>query len=313
MSVRLDTENRFAYLSGGDVSYVLYRDAENRLLNLYWGPRVPDFSLCFDPSDYMPGASFDLPVSLLPYEIPPCSRGWYGFPSVSVRQAAGDDVLDPRVISWAVSPGKPVLPGLPATYAESPEEAETLTVLLEDSFTGLRIRALYSVFASSGAVTRSLSVENASSEACTLIGLLSASVPFWSDRFDVLHLKGAWAREREVVRTPLGNGDYRIASQRGASGHADNPFLAFCDPNASESSGGVWGVSLVYSGSFAASGSVDNAGHARLSIGLNPDVFSWQLDPGAVFTGPEAVMVYSSPDAYCDGVRPVYWWKTLVK
>ena len=293
MPVRFDSENRTAFLSGGGVSYVLYRDAEEHLLNLYWGPEVPCGSLRYDPEDYRPFASFDLPLSLIPHEIPVCGRGWYGLPAVALRNAAGDDVVDLRFAGWEARPGKPALPGLPAAYVEDDAEADTLTVRLQDPDTGIRVTASYSVFAETGAVTRSLTVENASGEPVVLTGLLSASVPFWSSAFDVIHLKGAWARERSVVRTPLGQGEYRIASQRGASGHEENPFIAFCEPNADEFSGGVWALSLVYSGCFTALGSVDNAGHARLSIGLNPDMFSWTLNPGESFTGPEAVMVYS--------------------
>ena len=294
MSVWYDNENRTAYLSGGDVSYVLFRDDENHLLNLYWGPAVPDGSLSYDPADYMPYASFDLPLSLIPHEIPVCGRGWNGTPAVGLLNSAGDDVVDLRVTDWYTQAGKAPLPGLPATYTEKDAEADSLIVCLQDPDTGVLVKAVYSVFSESGAVTRSLTVENASAAPVFLTGLQSASVPFWSSDFDVLHLKGAWARERSVVRSPLGQGEYRIASRRGASGHEENPFIAFCDPKAGEFSGGVWALSLVYSGSFAASGSVDNAGHARLSIGLNPDVFTWKLNPGESFTGPEAVMVFSS-------------------
>ena len=293
MSVWFDSDNRTVYLCSKKTSYVLFRDGENRLLNLYWGRAVPPGSLCYNPADYCPVASFDLPLSLIPHEIPVCGRGWNGFPSVALRNSAGDDVVDLRVTEWEAVPGKPALPGLPATYVEKEEEADTLIVRLRDPDTGIRVTAAFSVFADTGAVTRSLTVENDSSAPVVLTGLLSASVPFWSSAFDVIHLKGAWARERSIVRTPLGQGEYRIASRRGASGHEENPFIAFCEQNADEFSGSVWALSLVYSGSFTASGAVDNAGHARLSIGLNPDVFSWTIAPGESFTGPEAVMVYS--------------------
>ena len=92
MSVWYDNENRTAYLSGGDVSYVLFRDDENHLLNLYWGPAVPNGSLSYDPADYMPFASFDLPLSLIPHEIPVCGRGWNGTPAVGLLNSEGGAV-----------------------------------------------------------------------------------------------------------------------------------------------------------------------------------------------------------------------------
>ena len=294
MPVDVNPASRTWSLSGGNVTYVLYRDVQDRLLHLYWGPRLPGNALSFSPDDYSSFASFDLPVSVLPLELPVCGSGWYGTPAVGIQNEAGDDVTDLRVTSAEILPGKPALPGLPATYAESAGEAESLAVHLEDAFTGLKVTALYTVFAASGIITRSLSLENGGTQPLTVTSLLAASVPFWQGDLDAVHLNGAWARERRVRRLPVGEGEFRIASARGASGHEENPFLALCERNADEFSGCVWSASFVYSGSFLASCRVDNFGHARLSVGMNPDVFSWKLFPGDCLCSPEVVLVFSS-------------------
>ena len=153
-------------------------------------------------------------------------------------------------------------------------------------------------------MARSLSLENGGASPLTVSSLLSASVPFWRGDLDAVHLSGAWARERRVVRTPVSEGDFRIASSRGASGHEENPFLALCERNADEFTGSVWAASLVYSGSFQALCHTDNFGHARLSVGMNSDVFSWMLAPGEKLTSPEAVLVYS--DAGFNGMSQLY-------
>jgi len=294
MPVEVNAAARTWTLSGGDTSYVLHVDEQDRLLHLYWGPRLPGDALRYSPADYYSFASFDLPVSVCPLELPVCGTGWYGTPAVGVRTEAGDDVVDLRVISSSVRPGKLPLPGLPAVYTEKDSEAETLSFVLGDSLTGLEVTARYTVYAESGAVTRSLSVRNNGSSSLMLTSLLPGCVPFWRSDLDAVHLNGAWARERRIVRTPIQAGELRISSARGASGHEENPFLALCERNADEFSGSFWGISLVYSGSFLASCRVDNFSHARLSIGMNPDVFNWKLDPGDTFVSPEAVMVYSA-------------------
>ena len=166
---------------------------------------------------------------------------------------------------------------------------------LMDRLTGLRVTAVYGVFERTGAITRSLRLKNESGEDMQINGVLSASAPVHGSGYDVIHLKGAWARERHVMRQTQGEGEYRIFSQRGASGHEANPFLALCEKSATEFSGEVWAVSLVYSGSFEALSYVNNTENSRLSIGLNPDVFTWKLEPGETFVSPEAAMVYS-PD-----------------
>ncbi len=294
MPVEFNPSARTWTLSGGNTSYVLHRDEEDRLLNLYWGQRIPADALRFDPADYRSFAAFDLPVSVLPLELPVCGSGWYGTPAVGIRDEHGDEVVSLQVRSAESFPGKPALSGLPATYTEKDEEAESLAVLLTDAVSGLKVSALYTVFAESGVVTRSLTLENGGSAPLTITSLLSASVPLWCGNLDAVHLNGAWARERHVLRTPAGPGDFRISSARGASGHEENPFLALCERNADEFSGSVWAASLVYSGSFQAFCHTDVFGHSRLSVGMNPEVFSWYLAPGEKLTSPEAVLVYSN-------------------
>ena len=285
--------NRVFTLSGGDASYVLYVTGEGKLMNLHWGKRVPDHAVPADLSDYPGFASFDLPEYWLPAELPVLGQGWYGTPAVDAVNAQGDHVTNLLYTGHRILPGKKPLQGLPATYTEAGSEAESLEIDLADPLTGLEVTLQYAVYADSGAVTRSMLVTNRGQEPVSLRGALAASVPLWGTGYDVLHLKGSWARERTLVRTPLGQGQYSIGSQRGASGHEENPFLALCGRQTGESSGEVWGVSLVYSGSFFAGASTDNAGNTRLAIGMNPQVFSWLLQPGESFQTPEAVLVYS--------------------
>ena len=286
--------NHVFTLSGGDTSYVLHVTGEGRLLNLYWGKRLPDNAVQPELSDYPGFASFDLAEYWLPVELPVLGQGWYGTPAVDVINAQGDHVTDLRYTGHRILPGKKPLRGLPATYTEKDSEASSLEIDLVDPLTGLAVMLQYAVFEESGAVTRSMLITNQGQDPVSLRGALAVSVPLWGSDYDVLHLKGAWARERTLIRTPLGQGQYSIGSQRGASGHEENPFLALCGKQAGENNCEVWGASFVYSGSFYAEASTDNAGNTRLSMGLNPQVFSWLLQPGEVFQTPEAVLVYSA-------------------
>lgn len=304
MAICYDAKHCTFTLFGGDVSYVLHVTEDGRLMNLYWGKRVADGAVVPQMNDYPAFVSFDLPIGWQPAELPSLGAGWYGTPALDVQNAAGDHVVDLRVKAHCILAGKPGLQGLPATYCELPEEAETLQISLVDEVIGLEATAQYTVFSKSGAMARSLSVRNVGEAALQLRGLMAASVPLWGSGYDVIHLKGAWAREREVIRTAAGQGEYRIGSQRGASGHESNPFLALCDRSATEQSGNVWSMNLIYSGSFLACAATDNANNSRLSIGLNPQVFSWLLQPGEIFQSPEAVLVFS--DKGLNGMSQIY-------
>ena len=304
MPIAYNEKERIFTLSGGKVSYVLGVAPDGRLMNLYWGPKVPDGAISLTLTDYPGFASFDLPEYSQPVEVPVLGSGWYGTPAVDVVNGQGDHVTNLRFADCRVLPGKKPLPGLPATYVETEEEAVSLEIDLKDPLTGLEVLVSYTVYNDSGAITRSLHLRNSGEEPMTVRGVLSASVPLWGSDYDMVYLKGGWARERSVVRTPLGKTETRLYSQRGASGHESSPFLALCSKNADELSGEVWSLSYVYSGSFCALADVNNAGNTRLSIGLNPQVFQWLLNPGEEFQSPEAVMVYSA--AGFSGMSAIY-------
>ena len=63
MSIFYDANQRTFTLSGGDVSYVLHIDDCGRVMNLYWGSRLPDGDLGYLMTGYWGGASFDSPAS----------------------------------------------------------------------------------------------------------------------------------------------------------------------------------------------------------------------------------------------------------
>ena len=177
MPITYDGQARVFTLSGGDVSYVLHVDGFGHLMNLYWGARVPDGSVTPELRNYPGGASFDMQTNHLPWEIPTRGRGWYGTPAVAAVNAMGDDVVDLTYVSHVLYPGKRPLAGLPATYVEEDGEAGTLEIALRDELTGLRVTAVYSIYETSGAITRSLRLENGGGAPLTIRGLMAASVP----------------------------------------------------------------------------------------------------------------------------------------
>lgn len=293
MSIAFNESEKIFSLSGGDVSYILHITPDGRLMNLYWGKRIPDGAIHPTLEDYPGFISFDLPINWQPSELPALGTGWYGTPAIDVENAEGNNVVDLRYASHRIYAGKHPLEGLPATYVESKDEAQSLEIDLKDALTGLSVTLQYSIFEANGAIARSIRIQNEGSNPLIVRGAMSASAHLWGKEYDVIHLKGAWARERGVVRTAVGDGEYRIFSQRGASGHEENPFLALCDRHATEHFGSVWAVNFIYSGSFLGVAHVDNADNTRLSIGMNPNVFSWRLQPGERLQIPEAVMVFS--------------------
>ena len=294
-------------LHGPGFSYALRALPEGHLAHLYWGPRLRSGAglagtivhtrrvFAANPAD--PGR-VDFSLDVLPQDLPVTGSTDRRLPALVVtRPADGGRVLDLRFAGHAILPGKPRLEGLPATYAENDAEATTLRVDLADAPTGLRVELFYTVFRDHDALARSVRLVNAGGEALELERVLSASVDLpetvGAGGYELLQLSGAWARERHVHRHPLRPGLQAVESRRGASSHAQNPFLALLAPGATEESGRVFGFSLVYSGDFLAAVDVEPYGTARAAIGIHPETFGWRLGPGETFQAPEAVLAFS--------------------
>jgi alpha-galactosidase len=281
------------HLHNGQISYVL-RVLENGWLgHLHMGtPLPPGRSYAhLGPREFL---GFDNrvgePVGL---EMPTAGGGDFRVPGLVVEQPDGSSVLDLRYVDHRVKHGKPALDGLPATYAESDSEAETLEVLLRDSVAGLEVRLRYSLFAGRPVVARSAVLANVGSGRLVVRTAMSATLDLPDHTWQLTTLSGTWARERHPDSAALLPGRRSVGSLRGASGLEHNPFLMLARPATTEDAGEALGMSLVYSGNFLAEAEVEPRGTTRLRIGIHPEGFGWVLEPGATFSVPEAVIAWS--------------------
>lgn len=291
--IHYNGETREFHLQGKTYSYIL-RVEDGLLLHRYYGRKLPvaqEKGLFVLPRE---GASFDSAHSRYPLEVPTQEKGYYGQKALSIVNAKGDDVLSLRYAQHRIFAGKKPLEGLPASYVEADAEAETLEIDLKDEFLGIRATLSYTVFADYDVLARSMRIHNEGAEACILTGAQTAlALP--ADEYEIIHLKGAWARERQACRIPMGKGNFSISSRRGASGHENNPFLALVSPATTEHSGDVYAMTHVYSGSFNAAVDVGIDPAPKMFMGLCPDVFRWQLESGDAFQCPETLLCYA-PD-----------------
>lgn len=302
MTIHADTSKQLFHLTSKDVSYVI-QIIHGYPVHLYWGARLRRSTEIAKILTTVERASFspnpvdeDRSISLdtLPQEYPQYGTSDFRDPAYQVQLADGTRITELRYTGYRIVAGKPDLEGLPATYVEDEEEAETLVLELADAYSGLKAELSYTVFRDHRAITRSVKFLNEGRESVRLLRALSASVDFHDSAYDWMYLQGAWARERHVERRPVKPGGTRIESRRGSSSHQLNPFAALMRCDATEDSGDVYGFSLVYSGSFLMEAEVDQFGMTRVLAGINPFDFGWLLEPGASFQTPEVVMVYSN-------------------
>ncbi|ERL64831.1 alpha-galactosidase [Schleiferilactobacillus shenzhenensis] len=312
--ITYDPDQRVFHLHNSSISYLFAIEDGDVLSHLYFGPAVAGYhgQRRYPRKDR--GFAGNLPVAhpergfsldTLPQEI--SSRGEADFrtPAFVVRQASGAEASRFTYQSHQIIAGKPKLPGLPAAYVESPDEAATLIVTTIDQPSGLLADLYYTIYRDRAVIARSVRFRNpAAAEPVTLVRAASAQLDFPAGDWRVLSLPGAHANERHVQTECVGYGVKAFASGRGTTSHQMNNFIALTSADADECHGDVYGIDLVYSGNHALTVERDQIDQVRVVAGINPANFSWALQPGAEFQTPEALLVYS--DTGLNGMSQTY-------
>ncbi len=290
------------HLYNDRISYLMRILRNGQLGQLYLGRRIPqreDHGYLLENryrpvSAYVFDDEYSFTLEHLKQEYPAYGTTDFRMPALEICQPDGSRITDFRYVSHEISKGKPALDGLPATYTESEDEAETLKIVLRDTLLNVELTLLYTIFRDVDGIARSARFENKGQEAYQITRAMSLSLDLPDDGYEWVQFSGAWGRERFLKTRRLQQGIQSVSSTRGASSHHHNPFVFLKRPTADEHQGEVIGFSLVYSGNFLAQAEVDTYGVTRMMIGINPFGFSWCLKPQESFQTPEAVMIYST-------------------
>ena len=289
------------HLYNEKISYIMCVLENGHMGQIYFGKKIhdkEDFSYLVEKIErpmtsyiYEWDKSFSL--EYIRQEYPVYGTTDYRHPAIELLQKNGSRISEFKYTGYEITMGKPKLQGLPAIYAESEEEAVTLRIYLRDSLTGIILELLYTIFSEYGAIARSVCIKNAGKMPLHLLTAMSLNLDLPDKDYIWMQLSGAWARERHVKVRALEQGITAIDSMRGHSSHEQNPFMVLKRKNTDEVMGEAIGFSFIYSGNFRIQAEVDTHDITRITVGINPDGFDWELEPGESFQTPEAVMVYS--------------------
>lgn len=151
------------HLTNGKVSY-LFRVIKNngQLEHLYFGKNIRHRD-CFDylierevrPSNNQFEGDHTSSMEHIRQEYPAFGATDFRNPAQQIRYPKGDRITDFRYEEYKSYYGKPTLKGLPATYVEDSTEAETLEIILQDTYSDIKLHLFYTVFANHSAIARS--------------------------------------------------------------------------------------------------------------------------------------------------------------
>lgn len=265
MSILFHENTQTFHLTNGQISYLMKVLPDGSLGQLYFGRAIRDresfdhllemhprpMSACVFEGD----KRFSLEHCLQEYPV----YGTTDFrrPAVELVQPNGSRIASFVYQSHTVTPGKPGLAGLPATYCEEAGEGETLTVCLRDPLLKVSLLLSYTLFRDLPALARSARLVNEGGQDLHLTTAMSLSLDLPDSGYELIHFSGAWSRERHMKVRRLEQGIQSVESTRGHSSHSHNPFIMLRRPGTGEDSGEVMGFSLLYSGNFLARAEVD--------------------------------------------------------
>ena len=216
--------------------------------------------------------------------------GDYRKPTLQIQHDA-TEVTDFRFVEAKILKDQNGPHGLPSPH--SMDNTETLVLMLEDSKAQLSLTLYYTAFNNDSTISSHSKLENNSNQEVVIHKDFSFMADFPAAAYEIVTLQGAYAREKTVRRQQVEQGIFSISSNRGASGHAQTPALLLCDQGVTEDAGNVFAIQLMYSGNFEAFAQKNQLNEVRVAIGINPENFSWKLDPEEYFETPVALVTYS--------------------
>lgn len=281
--------------------YQMKADKYGVLKHLWYGEKTgcdmeylqsyPDVG--FSGNIYDAGNDRTYSLDTLPLEYACDGVGDYRVTGAAAVHPNGSCALDLRYKSYRISKGKYSIKGLPAVYADG-SESETLEIVLKDKYSDIEVTLRYGVLPKLDIITRCASVANNTNEPVVLTKAASLCLDIPHGEWEWVHFHGRHAMERLTERMPLCHGIQESSSTRGTSSHHQNPTVLLCSPDCTETSGSCIGAALMYSGSFQTKIQLDQMEQVRLVMGINPELFRWELKPSEVFDTPEVIMSYSS-------------------
>ena len=234
--------------------------------------------------------SFSLEAARL--EMSSYGKGDIREPFVELVHADGSFTSDFLYDSYEIKKGRDELETLPCSYG-SEDEVSQLKIILKDKSYGLTLELYYYVYEECDVIGRSCRLVNDSQDSVNIRRIMSMLMDIDGAGYVFTTFNGAWAREMDRHDTVVAAGKHVNSSYTGTSSSRANPFVMVSHKDTTQEHGSCLGLNLIYSGNHYEAVEVGMCDTTRMAAGINPQSFSYILEPGSDFEAPEAVLTYS--------------------
>lgn len=296
--IRFNESNKLFSIKMNELSYQFRIDNLGYLEHLHWGKSIDilsnhsfypnidrGYSTNFYESD---DRSQSIEHKFL--ELSTYGNGDFRESSLILRFMDGTYINDFRYESHRIYNDKLIMEDLPSSHGKG----QTLLVRMKDHYEDVYVNLYYHAFENSNSLSRHIEIENQSNQKIQIIKASSLNVDFFNDSYDVMGLSGMWAQERNIKRFPIDRGSHQMDSKRGTSSHYMAPFIGILNNDTNWSSGEVYSVNLMYSGSFQITYELDAIEQLRIQAGIQPLDNEIILNHGDSQITPEAILSYTS-------------------
>ena len=288
--------NNTIHLQGKSTSYIMTVGEHNDLLHYYYGKKLADREYkAIAMKDENQCAFLPEGYTLENYRQEYPSYGYSDLksPAYDVFNSDGNNISMLKVTDIKTKDGVYNPCGLPHILQKD-NTAQTSYITLCDEVINLEVTLIYTVFDEYDVIIRSAKFKNLSDKPIRIDRAYSSCLELYTEKRDVIYFPGSWARERYMERAEIRHGEkIDISNARGGSGHNMNPFAIVCNENANENYGEAIGFSLIYSGNHSTYIESDADLNLRIMQGINPQDFSYTLNPNENLETPQSVICYS--------------------
>lgn len=295
-NIEYDPQKQLFHLHNDTFSYII-QVIRGYLVKRYCGPALERFSGTAKLEDFSHAFNIQndaAPFSLttLPLEYSTLMGGDYRTPAYAVRNGHGQLIGNLKFHDFQILAGNKNF-NVTLPTARTPH-GQTLVITMHDETDTLAVNLKYTIVGDLPVLLKQVAYHNLSDDTLTITHAASLQLDFDDHAYDLITLTGAHLSEASVTRQPLTPGKKSIASNYGASGPQGVPATILAAPATDDFAGEALGMALLWSGNFSYTAQVDQFGNSRLVMGLNPELFSWQLKPGEPFVTPEAAVAYTT-------------------